>query len=159
MDVGCFSPNRTFVVNATLHEGEYWFSNNVPGYQTHNLTGYMAFGWRCANGKLFITFRSLIEEAYMGRSVSLGFEEKSVYVNQGTGMISSESANWSSNPTHLASTSYGPTSFARYSTEIGLSSVAQSSITPDSSSVQPSSSVSIARSQMQLWTQTEPIAF
>lgn len=159
MNIACFSPNGTFVVNATLHEGEYWFSDKVPGYNNHNLTGYMAFGWRCANGKLFITFRSLIEKATIGRSIDLGFEEKSAFVTDAGGKISTVAGNWSPTPTHLSSTSYGPTSFARYSTEIGLSSVAQSSITPDSSSVQPSSNVSIARSQIQTWSQTEGIAF
>ena len=159
MNVACFSPNGTFVVNATLHEGEYWFSNNVPGYHPHNLAGYMAFGWRCANRKLFITFRSLTDKAYIGRSVSLGFEEKSAFSTDAGGKISTVAGNWDATPTHLDSTSYGPTSFDRYTTEIGLSSVAQSSITPDSSAVQPSSSVSIARSQIQEWSQTEPIAF
>lgn len=159
MNIACFSPNGTFVVNATLHEGEYWFSDKVPGYNNHNLTGYMAFGWRCANGKLFITFRSLIDKATIGRSIDLGFEEKSAFVTDAGGKISTVAGNWSPTPSHLSSTSYGPTSFARYSTEIGLSSVAQSSITPDSSAVQPSSSVSIARSQIQEWDQTARIEF
>lgn len=153
MEIGSFSPNGTFVVNATLHEGEYWFSNNVPGYHPHNLAGYMAFGWRCANGKLFITFRTLAERAMVGISTSLGFEEKSAYSFDAAGKLTTLAGNWSDTPTHLSSTSYGPTSFARYSTEIGLSSVTQSSITPDSSTVQPSSSVSIARSQIQTWSQ------
>jgi hypothetical protein len=100
-----------------------------------------------------------MEKAKIGRSNSLGFEEKSAFVTDPAGKITTVAGNWSPTPTHLSSTSYGPTSFARYSTEIGLSSVAQSSITPDSSAVQPSSSVSIARSQIQEWDQTEGIEF
>jgi hypothetical protein len=159
MDVACFAPTGTYVVNAALHEGEYWFSNNVPGYSSHNLAGYMAFGWRCANGKLFITFRSLASSAWVGRNTSLGFDEKSSSVTSGGGALSSEAGNWSSTPTHLSSTSYGPTSFSRYSTEIGASSVAQSSITPDSPSVQPATNVSIARGYIYEWAQSSPTYF
>lgn len=159
MEVACFAPTGTYVVNAALHEGEYWFSNNVPGYSAHNLAGYMAFGWRCANGKLFITFRSQASSAWVGYNNSLGFVEKSSYVTSGSGALSSEAGNWSSTPTHLSSTSYGPTSFSRYTTEIGASGVAQSSVAPNSSWVQPATNVSIARGYILEWTQTSPTYF